>query len=44
MLADFAVVNKVTSVPGTWRNKQFVDVRLSHNNHKRDPQKEYYTH
>jgi len=37
MLADFAMVIEVISVPGTWQNKQLPDVLLSHNNHKRDP-------
>jgi hypothetical protein len=44
MLADFAVVIRVALVLGTWQNKQLFDVRLSHNNHKRDPQKEFFTH
>jgi hypothetical protein len=44
ILADFAVIIEVASVPGTWQNKQLPDVPLSHNNHKRDPQKEYCTH
>jgi hypothetical protein len=37
MLADFAVVIGATFVLGTWQNKQFFDVPLSHNNHERDP-------
>jgi len=37
MLADFAVVIGIASVPRTWQNRQFLDVPLSHNNHKRDP-------
>jgi len=44
MLADFAMVIKVISVPGTWQNKQFLDVLLSHNNHKKDPWKECRIH
>jgi hypothetical protein len=36
MLADFAMVIKVASVPRMWQNKQLPDVLLSHNNHKRD--------
>jgi hypothetical protein len=37
MLADFAMVIKVVFIPRIWRNKQLLDVPLSHNNHKRDP-------
>jgi hypothetical protein len=44
MLADFAMVIRVTSVSRTWQNKQLHDVLLSHNNHKRNPWKECYTH
>jgi hypothetical protein len=44
MLVDFVVVIKVAFVPGTLQNKQLFDVPFSHNNHKRDPQKECYTH
>ncbi len=44
MLADFTVVIGVVSTLGTWRNRQIHDVRLSHNNHKRDPRKECCTH
>ncbi len=44
MLADFVVVIGVVSIPGTWQNKQFHDVFLSHNNHKRDLWKECCTH
>jgi hypothetical protein len=44
MLADFAVVIGVASVPGTWQNRQLHDVLFSHNNHKRNPQKECYIH
>jgi len=44
MLADFAVVIGVAFVPGTWQNKQLPDDLLSHNNQKRDPQKECCTH
>jgi len=44
MLANFALVIGVVSIPGTWQNKQFLDVPLSHNNHKRDLRKECYTH
>jgi hypothetical protein len=44
MLVDFAMVIGVASVPRTWQNKQLPDVLLSHNNHKRDPQKECYIH
>jgi hypothetical protein len=43
MLADFAMV-AVVSIPRTWQNKQLPDVPLFHNNHKRDPWKEYCTH
>jgi len=42
MLADFAVVIGVVSISGTWQNRQLLDVPLSHNNHKIDPQKECY--
>jgi hypothetical protein len=34
----------VVFVPGTWQNKQLLDVLLSHNNHKRYPRKECCTH
>jgi hypothetical protein len=44
MLGDFAVVIKVTSVLGTWQNKQLPNVLFSHNNHKKDPQKECCSH
>jgi len=44
MMADFVVVIGIASVPRTWQNKQLPDVPLSHNNHKRDPQKECCTH
>jgi hypothetical protein len=44
MLANFAMVIGVASIPRTWQNKQLPDVPLSHNNHKRDPQKECCTH
>jgi len=44
MLVDFSVVIKIVSVPGTWQNRQIPDVPLSHNNDKRDPQKECCTH
>jgi hypothetical protein len=44
MLANFGVVIGVASVPGTWQNKQLPNVLLSHNNHKRDPRKEYCIH
>jgi hypothetical protein len=44
MLADFAVVIRVVFVLGTWQNKQFHDVPLSYNNHRRDPRKECCTH
>jgi hypothetical protein len=44
MLVDFAVVIEIISVSRTWQNKQLPDVPLSHNNHKRDPQKECYIH
>ncbi len=44
MLADFAVVIRITSALGTWLNKQIPDVPLSHNNHKRDPQKDCCIH
>ncbi len=44
MLVDFAVVIGVTSVLGTWQNRQLPNVPLSHNNHKRDPPKECCTH
>jgi hypothetical protein len=40
MLADFVVVIGVASIPGTWQNKQLPNVFFSHNNHKRDLQKE----
>jgi hypothetical protein len=39
MLANFAVVIEVASIMKTWQNKQLPDVPLSHNNHKRYPQK-----
>ncbi len=44
ILADFVVVIIVTSILGTWQKKQLPNVRLSHNNHKRDPRKECCTH
>jgi hypothetical protein len=44
MLADFAMVIEVVSIPTTWQNKQLFDVPLSHNNHKRDLWKECCTH
>jgi hypothetical protein len=44
MLADFTVVIRVASVPGTWQNRQLPDVPLSYSNHKRDPRKECCTH
>jgi hypothetical protein len=44
ILVDFAMVIEVTFVLGTWQNKQLPDVPLSHNNHKKDPRKEYCTH
>jgi len=44
MLVDFAMIIRVTSVSGTWQNKQLHDVPFSHNNHKRDPWKEYCIH
>jgi hypothetical protein len=37
MLVNFVVVIRIAFVPGTWQNKQFHDVLLSHKNHKRDP-------
>jgi hypothetical protein len=44
MLVDFAMVIGVASIMGTWQNKQLFDVLFSHNNHKRDLQKECCTH
>jgi hypothetical protein len=44
MLANFVVVIEIAFIPGTWQNKQLPNVPLSHNNHKRDIRKEYYTH
>ncbi len=44
MLLDFAVVIGVASVSRTWQKKQLPDVLFSHNNHKRNPRKECYTH
>jgi hypothetical protein len=44
MMADFVVVIGIAFVLGTWQNNQPPDVPLPHNNHKRDPQKECYTH
>jgi hypothetical protein len=44
MLEDFTMVIGVASIPGTWQNKQLLDVPFSHNNHKRNPQKECCTH
>ncbi len=44
MPADFTVVIEIASVPGTWQNRQLLDVPFSHNNHKRDLRKECYTH
>jgi hypothetical protein len=44
MLVDFAMVIEVAFVSRTWQNKQLPDVIFSHNNHKRDPQKEFFTH
>jgi hypothetical protein len=36
ILANFAMVIEVASIPKTWQNKQLLDVPLFHNNHKRD--------
>jgi hypothetical protein len=36
MLADFAMVIRVVSIPKTWQNKQLPNVPLSHNNHKKN--------
>ncbi len=44
MLTNFAAVIGVASISGTWQNKQFPDVFLSHNNHKRDPWNECCIH
>jgi hypothetical protein len=44
MLVDFVVVIKIASIPGTWQNKQLLDVPLSHNNHKKYFQKECCIH
>jgi hypothetical protein len=44
MLTDFVMVIEVVSISRTWQNKQLPDVLLSHNNHKRDPWKDYCTH
>ncbi len=44
MLVDFIMVIGVASVLGTWQNKYLPNVLLSHNNHKRDPWNECYTH
>jgi hypothetical protein len=44
MLADFALLIAVASVPKIWQNKQRPNVPLFHNNHKRNPWKECYTH
>jgi hypothetical protein len=44
MLADFTVLIGVASALETWQKRQIPDVPLSHNNHKRDPQKECCTH
>jgi hypothetical protein len=44
MLADFAMVIGVVSVPRTWQNKQLPNVPFSHNNHKRGPWKECCIH
>jgi hypothetical protein len=44
MLVDFAMVIEIASVPRTWQNKQLFYVPFSHNNHKKDPRKECYTH
>jgi hypothetical protein len=44
MLANFVMVIEIVSVLGTWQNKQFLNVLLSHNNYKRDPWKECCTH
>jgi hypothetical protein len=38
------MVIEVISVPGTWQNKQLLDIPISHNNHKRNPWKECCTH
>jgi hypothetical protein len=37
MLADFAVVIGIASVPRIWQNKLLPNDLISHNNHKRDP-------
>jgi hypothetical protein len=37
MSADFTMVIGITSVLGTWQNKQLPNVLFSHNNHKRNP-------
>jgi len=44
MLVDFAMVIGVASVSETLQNRQIPNVLFSHNNHKRDPQKECCTH
>ncbi len=44
MLANFVRVVGVTSILGTWQNKQLSDVPFSHNNHKGDLRKECCTH
>jgi hypothetical protein len=44
VLGDFVMIIKVAFVLGAWQNKQFFDVPLSHNNHKKNPWKECYTH
>jgi hypothetical protein len=44
MLVDFTVVIRVTFVSATRQNKQLPNVPFPHNNHKRDPWKECYTH
>jgi hypothetical protein len=40
LLANFAMVIGVASIPRTWQNKQFPNVLLFHNNHKKNPRKE----
>jgi hypothetical protein len=44
MLVDFIVVIGVVFVLGTWQNKKLFNVFFSHNNKKKDHQKECCTH
>ncbi len=44
MLTNFAMVIEIASISGTWQNNQLLDFPLSHNYHKRNPQKDCCIH